>query len=47
VPADRDPEILEEALHATEHELLPEAIKLIAQGRVRIDSSNPRLVLIE
>ena len=47
VPTDRDREALEEAIHATEHTLLPEAIKLIAQGRVRIDPSNPRLVLTQ
>jgi phosphoribosylglycinamide formyltransferase-1 len=47
VPQDREWETLEAAIHATEHALLPEAIKLIAQGRVRIDPSNPRLVLIE
>jgi phosphoribosylglycinamide formyltransferase 1 len=47
VPPDRNREALEEAIHATEHALLPEAIRLIAEGRVRIDPSNPRLVLIE
>lgn len=47
VPPGRDAEALEEAIHATEHALLPEAIRLIAQGRVRIDPSNPRLVLIK
>jgi len=47
VPADREWQTLEDAIHATEHTLLPEAIKLIAQGRVRIDPSNPRLVLTE
>jgi phosphoribosylglycinamide formyltransferase-1 len=47
VPPDRDPGALEEAIHATEHVLYPEAIRLIAEGRVRIDSSNPRLVLIQ
>jgi phosphoribosylglycinamide formyltransferase-1 len=46
VPPDRDREALEDAIHTTEHALLPEAIKLIAQGRVRIDPSNPRLVSI-
>jgi phosphoribosylglycinamide formyltransferase 1 len=44
VPVDRQWQTLEDAIHATEHALLPEAIKLIAQGRVRIDPSNPRLV---
>lgn len=47
VPANRDREALEEAIHATEHSLLPEAIKLIAQGKVRIDPSNTRLVITE
>jgi phosphoribosylglycinamide formyltransferase-1 len=36
-----------ERLHAIEHELLPEAIRLIARGAVRIDPENPRRVLIE
>jgi phosphoribosylglycinamide formyltransferase 1 len=47
VPADRQWQTLEDAIHATEHALLPEAIKLIAQGKVRIDPSNSRLVLTE
>ena len=46
VPADRDQAALEEAIHAAEHELLPEAIRLIAAGRVSFDPANPRLVLI-
>ena len=46
VPPDREWQTLEDAIHATEHALYPEAIKLIAQGRVRIDPSNPRIVLI-
>jgi phosphoribosylglycinamide formyltransferase 1 len=46
VPPDREWQTLEDAIHATEHALLPEAIKLIAQGTVRIDPSNPRIVLI-
>ena len=37
VPPDRDRAALEEAIHATEHELLPEAIRLIAAGRVSVD----------
>ena len=47
VPPDREWQTLEDAIHATEHALLPEAIRLIAQGTVRIDPSNPRIVLIE
>jgi phosphoribosylglycinamide formyltransferase 1 len=46
VPQDRDRAALEEELHATEHVLLPEAIRLIAAGRVSFDPANPRLVLI-
>ncbi len=46
VPPSRDWDELEEAIHATEHELLPEAIRLIAAGRVSIDRKNPRLVVI-
>ncbi len=37
----------EKAIHATEHALLPEAIRLIAAGRVRVDDENPRLVHID
>jgi phosphoribosylglycinamide formyltransferase 1 len=47
VPPGRDRAALEETIHAVEHELLPEAIRLIAQGRVRIDPQNERLVLID
>ncbi len=36
-----------ERLHAIEHELLPEAIRLLARGAVRIDPENPRRVLLE
>jgi phosphoribosylglycinamide formyltransferase-1 len=34
-------------IHAVEHELLPRAIELIAEGAVTIDPDNPRLVRIE
>jgi phosphoribosylglycinamide formyltransferase 1 len=37
----------EKAIHATEHALLPETIRLIAAGRVRVDETNPRLVHID
>jgi phosphoribosylglycinamide formyltransferase 1 len=47
VPADRDRKALELAIHATEHELYPEAIRMIAAGRVRIDLDDPRLVVID
>ena len=44
VPADRDRARLEEAIHAVEHELYPEAIRMIARGAVRIDADDPRVV---
>lgn len=37
----------EKAIHATEHALLPETIRLIAAGRVRVDDQNPRVVYID
>jgi phosphoribosylglycinamide formyltransferase-1 len=45
VPPDRDREALEAAIHAIEHALLPEAIRLIAAGRVRIEPGS-RVVAI-
>jgi phosphoribosylglycinamide formyltransferase-1 len=47
IPASLDREETEELIHATEHELLPEAIRLIAAGRIRIDELNPRLVHVD
>lgn len=47
VPPDRDRAALEQAIHATEHVLLPEAIRLIAGGRVRVDEADPRRVATE
>jgi phosphoribosylglycinamide formyltransferase-1 len=47
VPPSRDWEELEETIHATEHTLLPEAIRLIAAGRVGFDEAKPRLVRIQ
>ncbi len=45
VPPDRDRAALEEAVHSTEHALLPEAIRLIAAGRVAIEPGS-RVVTI-
>jgi len=47
VPPGRDRAELEAAVHAVEHELYPEAIRMIAQGRARIDSSDPRVVVLD
>ena len=47
VPPDRDRAALEDAIHRTEHALYPETIRMIAQGRVRIDPHEPRLVIID
>ena len=43
VAASREWDETEKAIHATEHELLPETIRLLAAGRIRIDATNPRL----
>jgi phosphoribosylglycinamide formyltransferase-1 len=47
VPAGGDREQLEKAVHAVEHQLYPEAIRMIAEGRVRIDADDPRTVVID
>ena len=47
VPGSGDREELEKAVHAVEHRLYPEAIRMIAEGRVRIDADDPRTVVID
>lgn len=47
VPVGRDRERLETSIHAVEHELYPEAIRMIAEGRVRIDPDDLRVVIDE
>jgi phosphoribosylglycinamide formyltransferase-1 len=47
VPADRDRGALELAIHTVEHQLYPEAIRMIAAGRVRIDADDPRRVVVD
>jgi phosphoribosylglycinamide formyltransferase 1 len=47
VPYTRDRAQLEEEIHRVEHELLPEAIRLIASGRVSIDPENQRRVQVD
>jgi phosphoribosylglycinamide formyltransferase 1 len=46
VPAGAGREELEAAVHAVEHQLYPEAIRMIAEGRVRIDPGDPSKVAI-
>jgi phosphoribosylglycinamide formyltransferase 1 len=46
-PASGDRGELEAAVHAVEHQLYPEAIRMIAEGRVRIDADDPRVVRID
>ncbi|MGI9021461.1 MAG: phosphoribosylglycinamide formyltransferase [Solirubrobacterales bacterium] len=46
VPPDRDRDALEAAIHATEHTLYPQAIRMIAAGRVRVDPRSGRVVEI-
>lgn len=47
LPVARDAGEVLERLHGVEHALLPEAVQLIAAGRVSFDSANPRRVVIE
>ena len=47
VPPGRDRAALEEAIHAAEHELFPEAIRMIAAGRVRIGANDPRTIVVD
>jgi phosphoribosylglycinamide formyltransferase 1 len=47
VPASRDRAQLEAAVHVVEHQLYPEAIRMIAEGRVRIDANDPRVVVVD
>ncbi len=47
LPYTRDRAELEAAIHRVEHELLPEAVRLIASGSVRLDPDNPRLVHVD
>jgi phosphoribosylglycinamide formyltransferase-1 len=46
LPEATTPEDVLPRLHAIEHELLPEAVRLIARGAVRIDPAAPRRVRI-
>jgi phosphoribosylglycinamide formyltransferase-1 len=46
LPGARDPEDVMAMLQPIEHELLPRAVRLIAQGAVTLDPGNPRRVLV-
>ncbi len=46
LPWARDAKTVLDRLHAIEHELLPEAVALIANGAVSFDPVNPRCVVI-
>jgi phosphoribosylglycinamide formyltransferase 1 len=47
LPYHRDIAAIEQRVHEIEHRLLPRAVRLIAEGRVRMDSRNPRLVHVD
>jgi phosphoribosylglycinamide formyltransferase-1 len=47
VPYTRDRSQLEREIHEVEHQLLPEAIRLIAAGGVSVDDRNRRIVRVE
>jgi phosphoribosylglycinamide formyltransferase-1 len=47
LPYARTPDDVLGPLHEIEHELLPEAIRLIARGAVSIDPADPRRVLLD
>jgi folate-dependent phosphoribosylglycinamide formyltransferase PurN len=38
---------VEQQVHQIEHELLPEAVRLIAHGKVSIDPADPRWVVVD
>ncbi len=47
LPDARGVEEVLEQLHPIEHQLLPEAVRLIARGAIKFDPANPRRVVIE
>jgi phosphoribosylglycinamide formyltransferase 1 len=46
LPDAREPEDVWPHLHAIEHQMLPEVVRLFARGAVRIASTHPRRVLV-
>jgi phosphoribosylglycinamide formyltransferase 1 len=47
LPYPRDITAVEQQVHQIEHELLPQAVRLIAQDKVSIDPADPRWVIID
>ena len=47
LPYPRDIAVVEQQIHEIEHELLPRAVSLIAGGKVSIEPSDPRWVVID
>jgi phosphoribosylglycinamide formyltransferase-1 len=47
LPYPRDIAVVEQQVHQIEHELLPRAVSLIARGKVSVDPSDPRWVVID
>jgi len=47
IPANWDRDQIEEAVHRIEHEIYPEAIGMISEGKVRIASDSSRQVIID
>lgn len=47
LPYARDIAVVEQQIHEIEHDLLPRAVSLIARGKVSIDPSDPRWVVID
>ncbi|HEX4718078.1 MAG TPA: phosphoribosylglycinamide formyltransferase [Thermoleophilaceae bacterium] len=47
LPYPRDIAVVEQQVHEVEHELLPQAVSLIARGKVSIDPSDSRWVVID
>jgi phosphoribosylglycinamide formyltransferase 1 len=47
LPYSRDIAVVEQLVHEIEHELLPQAVSLIARGKVRVDPPDSRWVVID
>ena len=47
IPDATEPSQVADRLRPIEHELLPEAVRLIARGAVSFDPANPRRVLTD